>query len=387
MLLHENSTIECGNCYYMVYLPKYQLYKPRASTVSRINPLNNKVSMQYLYIPTKFAKFVYPANSMVYTIVMKACIGYQSALEYWRHHRTFPNSGILKRRTIGLPKKPPTTEEVISSGLALPLHILISSADNHWISKYMRHHVLSANMPVGGFVGAEDGLNVSSPEFCYLQMAGQLTLIELIELGYELCGTYSLPTPDGTQTPELGFYKSPPLTSVKKLAAFFDSITGVKGMNKASAVRALRYIIDGSASPMETKLSILLTLPYRLGGFGLAKPEMNVRIVLSKTAAKSSDKSFYICDFFWPEHNLVVEYDSTRFHTGPQNIADDSKKRIALKMMDISVINITTQQLYKTIDFEKVVISLAKQTGKRLVYKLPDFFDAHYELRKQLLLD
>ncbi|MCL1895345.1 MAG: hypothetical protein FWG03_02225 [Clostridiales bacterium] len=125
-------------------------------------------------------------------------------------------------------------------------------------------------------MNAGNGLMVSSPEFCFLQMAGQLTLAKLIELGYELCGVYSMPNADDKNVPERGFYNRQPLTSIKKLKAFLDSMPGVKGRKKA--MRALRYLRDGSASPMETKLAILLTLPYMLGGYGFSLPEMNKRI-------------------------------------------------------------------------------------------------------------
>ena len=33
---------------------------------------------------------------------------------------------------------------------------------------------------------------MSAPEFCFLQMAGCLSLVQLIQLGFELCGTYAV---------------------------------------------------------------------------------------------------------------------------------------------------------------------------------------------------
>jgi len=316
---------------------------------------------------------------------MEMYIGYQSALEYWRVHLALPNNSIRQRRINTLPKKPPPTEQVKFSELSFPVHIMLSNPKNRWTSKMMKQHMFSGEVPSGCFIYINGMFAVSSPEFCFIQMAGKLPLFKLIELGYELCGTYSLPIAGDTEIPDRGFHIRPQMTSVKKLSSFAANITGVKGQNAAVAKRALQYIIDGSASPMETKLSMLMTLPYKLGGFGLLKPKMNVRITPSKTNRKSSSKAFYTCDLFWPDHNLAVEYDSDQFHTGSEHITDDSKKRNSLTLMGVRVITVTTKQLYDMGDFEKVVGVVAKCLNKRLVFKNPGFTIAHRELRNQLL--
>ena len=238
-------------------------------------------------------------------------------------------------------------------------------------------------VPVGCFMGNEEGYFVSSPEMCFLQMAGQMPLVGLIELGYELCGTYSIPVAGDPNVPERGFYYREPLMSAQSLKDFLARMPGVRGHQKAQ--RALRYLLDGSASPMETKLAILLTLPYKLGGFGLIQPELNSRIIPTKSARWSSSKAFYTCDLYWSDYDLAVEYDSASFHTGSKRIADDSKKRNALVLMGITVITVTTQQLYDKIEFEKIARILANCTDKRLRPKNPGFTTAHHELRNQLL--
>ena len=314
---------------------------------------------------------------------MKVCIGYQSALEYWRIRRALPDSGALRRRIVTLPGTLPTANQVRSTELVLPLHIMLNNPAYRWPSQTLIQHVFSGATPAGCFIGAGNEFEVSSPEFCFLQMASQLSLPRLIELGYEICGTYSLPVANDPKAPESGFYNRQPLTSLKKLSAFVVGMSGFIGHK--SAMRALRYILERSASPMETKLAMLLTLPYKLGGFGLPKPELNVRIVPSKTAEKASSKEFYTCDLFWPDHDIAVEYDSDRFHTGSKQIADDSKKRNALAMMGVTVITVTTQQFLNSIDFEKTARVIANRIGKRLVYKNPGFIYAYNDLREQLL--
>jgi len=319
----------------------------------------------------------------LYNSVMKVCIGYQSALEYWRIHRALPDNRALRKRNVLLPENPPTSEQVKLSGLTLPLHIIHRSSVNRWASKVMKQHVYSGKTPAGCFIGAENELEVSSPEFCFLQMAGQLSLPELIELGYELCGTYSMPITGDLKVPSRGFYQHQPLTNTKKISAFIARLPGFKGQKNASY--ALRYILEDSASPMETKLAILLTLPYKFGGYGFPKPKLNAHVIPSKTAGRFSNKTFYACDLFWPAHDLAVEYDSDQFHTGSTHIAEDSKKRNAMTLMGITVITVTTQQLYDSSEFEKTARILAKCLGKRLTYIKPDFAAAHRKLRNQLL--
>jgi len=300
-------------------------------------------------------------------------------------------------------------ENLISQALplSLPLHIMFKKQSTSRLSKKLRPHIFTGQTPEGCFIQIDDNfaddiddnlyddvdanrdynLYVSSPEFCFLQMAGKYALLGLIELGYELCGSYSMPAAKSaagdSRAPVKGFYDRPPLTSTRKLAAFLTRMPGAKGHQKA--IRALRYILDGSASPMETKLSMFLTLPYKLGGFGFPKPELNRRIIPSKINKHFSDKIFFVCDLFWPDHDLAVEYDSEQFHTGRDKIADDSKKRNSLTMMGITVITVTKTQIFDRTEFEKVVGVLSKCLKKRLRFKNPQFAEIHNELRELLL--
>ena len=224
---------------------------------------------------------------------------------------------------------------------------------------------------------------VSSPELCFLQLAGQLPLSKLVLLGYEFCGTYSIPISGDPATPGCGFFERTALTSSKELRAFIDSMSGVKGHQKAT--RALRFVLDGAASPMEAKLAILLTFPNTLGGYNLILPQLNHRVVPVKTEKLTASKSFYVCDLFWPEYKLAVEYDSDFYHANSKKIASDAKKRLALTSMNITVLTATKDQVYSTTDLEKVAKAIAKHLGKRLWHmNKPDFAVIHNDLRKQL---
>ena len=256
---------------------------------------------------------------------MELFIGHKSALEYWR--LTCAGSAAQKSkqgdktgsptpnkplyRNITLPESPPDTSSLTpegSWGLTLPLDIMLRNPSARRASQTTRQHVFRATLPTSSFVRATDDLKVSSPELCFLQMATELPLFKLIELAYELCGTYSLPA-NATEAAlpypnEKGFNTCLQLTSKKKLETFLNRMPGVKG--RKNALRALRYVGDGSASPMETRLTMLLSLSFLLGGYGFPLPELNAHIIPAKTARRTASKTFYSCDLYWSEYDLAV---------------------------------------------------------------------------------
>jgi len=320
-----------------------------------------------------------------YFYLMKQFISHRSALEYWRRCRKLPKSSHDRRCRDALPNGPFKIEPLELVGFALPIHIMIGNPNARRNSKKVKQHVFSGETPVGCFMNIGNGLMMSSPEFCFLQMADNITLARLIELGYELCGKYSIPIAEDSDVPERGFHNRTPLTSTNRIRAFLDSMHGFNGFKKAT--HALSYMIDGSASPMETKLTMFLTLHYMLGGFGFNLPELNKRIILTKTARKYFRKNYYVCDLFWPDKNVAVEYDSDQQHTGSDRIANDSKRRNVLESSGIRVITVTKQQLFSSVELERAARTIAKHLNKRLFPTKSNFYTAHQELREQLLED
>ena len=94
-------------------------------------------------------------------------------------------------------------------------------------------------------------------------MAAVWGIEKLIQLGFELCGTYDTTNGDVRECA--------PLTTVDRLDAFLASLGPMHGKKNASY--ALRYVANNSASPRETALAMLLCLPYRMGGYGIPMPQ------------------------------------------------------------------------------------------------------------------
>ena len=321
---------------------------------------------------------------------MDVFISHESALQYWRLHGKVEVKHGRQLRRKNAPAFPPKTSTLLQRnirGLSFPLDVTVSDSNSRRQSQVIRFHVFSGLLSDGSFIKAGEGILMSSPEFCFLQMADKLSLIKLIQLGFELCGTYSLPVkdPDSTGQSNVGevIYNRTPLSNVKKLSGFANQMPGVHG--RKLALRALQYITDGSGSPMETILTMLLTLPYKLGGYGFRLPKLNSRIIPAKTIKRSSGKRYYSCDLFWPDADLAVEYDSDQHHTGAERIASDSKRRNTLSSAGILIITVTSQQIHDREEFEKVARLIAVNLDKPLRYRDPGFSTTQMALRDTLL--
>ena len=208
-----------------------------------------------------------------------------------------------------------------------------------------------------------------------MQLACELSLIDLMMVGYEFCGGYRL---DKENDPEQGFRKEPALTSVAKLNSFVARATGLKGCKNAR--KALRYIADGADSPMETALTLLLCLPYRHGGYGFALPRLNYHIEVDLPAGKQT----YRGDLYWPKERVDIEYDSDTYHATTERINRDATRRTHLSLAGVSVITVTRTQIMNVARMRVVAELLSKKLKKRLRYS-PEFILRQFELRKQLL--
>ena len=366
---------------------------------------------------------------------MEIIISHISALEYWRHWRAHGDGKITDlARLRG--KSPPASlphsiniRGAVPKRLLNPVIILVGNKNIARKSNIVQSRVFTAPTPDGCFIGIDGGLAVSSPAFCFFQMADELPMVKLIELGLELCGTYSLPVkrehcsessfrneaggenPNGNrkevaaetlyghvegiadktmnglgdENPYENLYGHPQLTSKKAIMALTARLKGANGQKKAC--RALRYIADGSASPMETILFMLLTLPHSLGGYGLPPPVFNRRIGPRNAARQGFGKAYYKCDLFWPDADFAVEYDSDLYHTGADRIADDSDKRLDLAKNRITVITVTNRQIRDVNAFEGIAKLIAGRLNKQLRYgNRRKFLEARRELRSLLFM-
>jgi len=325
-------------------------------------------------------KRIYHASSLIlcYNSSMIKYISHQTALEFWRKRHAVNTLATQRMQNAVLNLEIPDLNALYTDnpwGLTLPLHVLVSNDNARKVNQYLRCHISSVELPSYSFVKIDPELIVSSPELCFVQMADELDKIELIRLGIELCGSYYL---TGEEITEKSFDNAPPLTSVTRLSTYVARATGLRGRKKSAA--ALRYIVDGSASPMETVMVMRLTLPYGLGGYSLPVPILNHPIYLP-----GRTKPLYIADECWPSEKLILEYNSKEFHaSSPEQVARDEIRRNALTAMGYQVIVITNEHMRNTVLLDRTVIEVSRILGKRQVYP-NGFAQRQARLRRQLM--
>lgn len=229
-----------------------------------------------------------------------------------------------------------------------------------------------------GFLLSEPLARCESPEARFLFASCELDLLELVMLGYEFCGSYASSPEDPR-----GFVNRDPLTTVAKLQSAIARAEGQRGVKQAR--RALSCVKPHSASPGETGMAMLLSMPHMLGGLNLKGSYLNYEIRLGKRARAMFGKKSFRCDMYWPDHKLAVEYDSDLCHTGSDRIANDSKRRNALLFMGNTVITITRKQVNSFPEMNKTARIIADHLSMRLRPRTKDFHARQFALRAVVL--
>ena len=203
-------------------------------------------------------------------------------------------------------------------------------------------------------------------------------MIALLELGYELCGSYQT-----RRTGTSSAYQVEPLSSIHALADFATRNPSLRGATKAA--KTLRYLADNSASPRETKKAILLGLPMMYGGYGLGiPPRMNYEVKANPAARALTGKSCFRCDLCWPEAKLDVEYQSRESHSGEKKRIEDSRRANALASMGWTVVSVTNDELDSLAATDAIADRIRKHLGKRSQVRVSNYHSRKLKLRRQL---
>lgn len=308
---------------------------------------------------------------------MSLFLGYRSAYEYWCHNdiRRHDTVSVAMPNTASAPSNRELNKaKVLLPFLTLPIHTVVPTVDAKRNLVDLTCHV-NDSLPLKSFARISHNLYVSIPEACYVQLASQLSFVEILMLGSELCGTYAQ---DQSSNHLISRH---PRTSKYHFEQYLNKLHRTHG--KSQALRALKYICENSASPMETKLTLLLCLPFKLGGYGLPYPKLNYPLYDTKFKPK---KELYRCDLCWPKLKLAIEYDSHQFHATNNKLALDSRRRIAIEQYGLHVISVTKQQVYSDIAFSELAKVISRYLGIRLRIRSYNFEQQRRKLRSELLL-
>lgn len=309
---------------------------------------------------------------------MKYFISHNSSIECLRSVAQRPSS----TRAVPTAGHKPTGKRVRELhlerfGISEPVHLTVAEAADRGQAGFIRCHVAELTMPHRSFVKLEEGLYVDSPELCFVRGGIEFSVVKLIRWGFEMCGSYSLSDDDPH-----GFFSREPLTSVDALQRYLSRASGLRGVKRA--VRAMPYVMDGSASPMETRLVMLLCLPPRLGGYGLPRPVLNLELDETR---RSPDGRGLACDLLWPEFGFAVEYDSDLFHNEKPKISKDSIRRSSLGLMGYDVLTVAREQVLDARELDKVANILADRMGRILNARRSDAMTRRFALRREIFDD
>ena len=298
---------------------------------------------------------------------MYAFLGHESACDVLRLLSTGEKGLGLTPRWPKSPRRLPMTGGCVASqrdvkafcaktslpelGLGLgerPLDLLVPKQEMRSSGKRATFHVWSRPLPAGSCLRLTDELLVSGPELAIIQLCsaqGKLDALldahveavraeerVIAEAGLderptcdpplewerirrlvaatlvtcEFAGTYRLAGHGGVT------YHAAPLTTIKRLRCCAGEIGDFQGTRRARRVCDIAF--DGSASPMETAVALILTLPLDFGGYGLEKPLLNHAIDVSGWRDVPLGVDAITPDLLWPDQRIVLEYDSAEFH-------------------------------------------------------------------------
>ncbi len=151
--------------------------------------------------------------------------------------------------------------------------------------------------------------------------------------------------------------EAPPLAHPDSLAVALDALSRIRGVGIAKDV--LPYVTPNGASPMECLISAMLSAPERLGGEGMPLPVLNAPVTVRKDGCRATRYA----DVYWPTARVALEYDSTEFHNGKDQIGHDAARRVELENAGIRAISLTNHQLRNIGLFDELVILLRNMLG------------------------
>lgn len=289
---------------------------------------------------------------------MAIFIGHKTALAYWRTHdrnwaqpisQAAPqenNSPYYSQIDTGILWKFSIDEK--------PVSILVSCKANMRKSQNLSPRIWSGKHPSRSFYKIAQDLYISTPEATFLQLGKESSLIQLITIGYELCGSYGL-----SAQSDSGFLRREPRSNPQLIERYLEKCDGIHGVKAAK--RASSYIAKGSASPMESLLSMLLCLPPSLGGFGLPRPELNFPIETNEGGIVMRR-----CDLYWPDQRFALEYDSDTFHSDASKLHLDSSRRSTLEKAGVHVVSVAKNQVFDRGQLFNLATIVSKRLEKRL---------------------
>jgi len=261
-----------------------------------------------------------------------------------------------------------------------PIDVLVFDNAKRQKSQARKAYAWIGAVPEGSFYELRPGVLIESPEFMFLRAASLMGFERLVAFGDELCGLYSF-----DEEQKRGFRKREvPLTTKDRLGRYLEKAEGCWG--KKTAVRALRYIVERSASPMESFDVMTMCLPYKLGGYHIPQLAMNAKVPLTPRAARIARRKNCYLDMGNVEKHVDIEHHGRLDHSSDEDKESDRDRVNGLKEMGFEVIELTSKEVGDLFVYECIIERIAKLLGKKLDKSKFGPTPARLKLRKELTL-
>lgn len=230
-------------------------------------------------------------------------------------------------------------------------------------------HYLSFPLASGSLLRVDPkfGLGVdtylSNPALTWLLAASHMNRAEALAFAMELCGTYS------TRPHGLALYHCPPATTSlylrKHVRIIRDFAIDRRIGGWEAAEFAAPHILENSASPMETKAAVMLSLPVSRGGWGVKGLSLNQRIDLSRDQQRIASKPYLVIDGYLANGRLGYEYDSDEFHEGGAREEHDRLRATAAQCLGLTLLSLTKDVIENEVRFAAFCDEFARISGKQ----------------------
>ena len=291
---------------------------------------------------------------------MSIVLSHTSALDYWIRAALAGRRPPGPSRMLHIPDVDADAlrNNAYTASSSAPMHVMVPKRASRSRIPEVAFHVWSGNLPPRSLAKVEDGVLVSTPEFVFLQAAFQMSFVQLLQFGYELCALYTARLPGG-ELNEL----DRPITSVASIAHYLEGCAGSPGVKRARQVA--KWILARSRSPRESKFGISMTLPRAYGGQGVWGLELNVVIPLTKAEQKVAGKHHYEIDVYSELGETGLEYFGKDAHEGPIRETRDIRRESILLAKGITVHGVTKSQAENVMELERFAKLLKEARGER----------------------
>lgn len=307
---------------------------------------------------------------------MSICICNTSALEALRSSgRLLPE--LLEGPRYSQPDSTPAPsvtmlrDEMKRVGLAEgPYHLLVPSKNLRYAREDVIFHTRE-RLPLNTLLRSHGGPLITGPEltFCDLAASGEYDVIDLIEIGYELCGTYLIRDCwDGY------IANSIRATTREKIERVIADLAQQRGAARARS--AIEHVENGSNSPMETVLAMLLSLPKSLGGQNLGPIRLNHPVATAQ-GVKYIDVAF-------PAAKLGLEYKGREAHSLEESSRDDRRQN-TLSGAGWSILSVRYEDLIRENLYANLLHEITRLLGVRVRTRSDSFRAREAILRMRLL--